>query len=117
MAIDVVCRYGTYSQSNYARLRLMDSTGQTFQFTYAEITWTGWKYVFFYFFFITRNYVIMFNFCCSYVSLSLTNGGFWGGANDGIMHLPLKFEDIFLLDTTRNAQTSTVYFTPPVLVS
>jgi hypothetical protein len=51
------------------------------------------------------------------VSLSLSNFGYWGGANDGVYHLPIKFSNFILIDGNKRAQSSTVYFTPPILVS
>jgi hypothetical protein len=42
---------------------------------------------------------------------------YWGGANDGVLHLPLKLGASFLLDSSMLAQEGVVYFTPPVLVS
>eukprot|EP00026_Physarum_polycephalum_P010130 Phypoly_transcript_10281.p1 GENE.Phypoly_transcript_10281~~Phypoly_transcript_10281.p1 ORF type:complete len:417 (+),score=61.38 Phypoly_transcript_10281:2-1252(+) len=83
------------AQLDYARVRVVDATGQTFQLTYGQLTWTGWQYVTFAF---------------------LPGGEYWGGANDGQFHLPLKLVASFLLDSTRSANSGVVYFTPPVLI-
>ena len=34
---------------------------------------------------------------------------FWGGANDGVWHLPMAWDTWFLLDSTRAATSGTVY--------
>ncbi len=89
-------RYGGTALNDYANVRVVDSTGQTFQFSYSLISNPGW----------------------SYVTLPVVSANnYWGGANDGIFHLPLRFQTLFLLDGNKVAQTSVVYFTPPVLVS
>jgi len=51
---------------NVLRAQFVDSTGQTFQATYGQIDWTGWKWV--------------------SIPLNGTWTGFWGGANDGVVH-------------------------------
>lgn len=107
----------------------MDATGQTFQLTYAQLTWTGWQFVpliFLCFFSCFPSFhslsstsplffiIVTFR---RYVTLPFTASTYWGGANDGQFHLPLKLIASFLLDSTESANSGVVYFTPPVLVS
>jgi hypothetical protein len=88
--------YGDGS-GNLARLRVMDATGQTFQPTGGPIDWKGWKLMTF--------------------PLDGRDAGHWGGANDGVLHYPLRWSTPFLLDSAkREKQSGTIYITAPVLV-
>ena len=41
----------------------------------------------------------------------------WGGANDGVVHYPLTWDAVFLLDnTSRKAGAGTLYLAAPVLI-
>ena len=71
---------------NILRLRVNDSTGQTFQPDAGKLTWEGWKW-------------------CEFQIASATSGH-WGGANDGKPHAPLKLDTLFLLDQANPAQPS-----------
>eukprot|EP00026_Physarum_polycephalum_P003310 Phypoly_transcript_03320.p1 GENE.Phypoly_transcript_03320~~Phypoly_transcript_03320.p1 ORF type:complete len:387 (+),score=71.69 Phypoly_transcript_03320:1278-2438(+) len=82
--------YGDGS-GNVVSIRLQDATGQTLQYQFGAITWTGWNYV----------------------TLTLTNPGFWGGANDGVMHPPLSWDTFFILDNDNIANSGTIYFSAP----
>jgi hypothetical protein len=62
---------------NALRMRFSDSTGQTFQQDFGKCDWTGWRPV----------------------SCTFTGDNHWGGANDGIIHYPIKIDTIFLLDS------------------
>jgi hypothetical protein len=80
-----------------ARIRVRDSTGQTFQPNGEKITWTGWRYITF--------------------PLDGSQAGHWSGANDGIVHYPIRLETLFLLDnTSRAAVSGEVRFASPTLV-
>lgn len=74
--------YGDGS-GNMLRCRITDSTGQTFQPDYGPITWTGWRFV----------------------TMRLDGGfpGFWGGANDGIVHYPIRWEAVLLVDSNQQS--------------
>jgi hypothetical protein len=61
------------------RARFVDSTGQTFQPDYGRITWKGWRLVSF--------------------ALDRTAAGRWGGANDGIVHLPIRIDALAVIDS------------------
>ena len=65
------------------RCRITDSTGQTFQPDYGAITWKGWRFV----------------------TMRLDGGfpGFWGGANDGVVHYPLRWEAVVLVDSNQQS--------------
>jgi len=61
------------------RMRFTDATGQTFQPDAGAIDWTGWKFVSF--------------------PLDGVNAGRWGGANDGVVHHPIKIDTLALIDS------------------
>ena len=77
------------------RLRIRDTTSQTWQPSGRAIDWTGWRYV----------------------ELPLnTSSGHWGGAEDGVIHEPLVWDSIFLLDNpTRKQNKGTIYVGAPVV--
>lgn len=78
------------------RLRLTDATQQTWQPSGEEMNWKGWRYVEF--------------------PLDPATAH-WGGAKDGVIHFPLHWDTLFLLDTPREtASQGTVYFTAPVVI-
>ena len=83
-------------QNTSPRLRLVDATGQTFQPAAAAIDWTGWRY-------------LEFDFN--------EPAGHWGGANDGVMHFPIHWDTLFLLDNvSRQKSAGTVYLASPALI-
>jgi hypothetical protein len=78
-------------------LRLTDSTGQTFQPAGPTIDWSGWRWV--------------------TMDLSdLRKAGHWGGANDGVVHWPLRWDSPLLLDGHRRKTKGTIYFAGMMLV-
>ena len=83
-------------QSISPRLRVGDATGQTFQPMGATIDRTGWHY-------------LIFDFTLP--------AGHWGVANDGIMHFPIHWDTLFLLDdVTRQKSGGTLYLAAPALI-
>lgn len=81
------------------RIRFTDSTGQTFQPSAEAIKWNGWRYV---------------TFPMQGASLA---GSHWGGANDGVIHYPIHWDSIFLLDRDQNrAAQGAIYISGPTLV-
>lgn len=78
------------------RMRVIDATGQTWQPSAAAIDWTGWRFV----------------------TLDLKpTSGHWGGQNDGVIHYPLKWDALFLLDKVRDQKAEgTLHFTAPVAI-
>lgn len=83
-------------QSTSPRLRVRDTTGQTWQPTDRTIDWQGWRYV----------------------QLPLTtSSGHWGGAADSIIHYPLVWDSVFLLDNpSRRQNQGTVYIAAPMIL-
>ncbi len=76
------------------RCRFVDTTGQTFQPTAeTKLDFAGWRYV-------------------TMALADTATMGHWGGANDGIIHYPIKFETLFLVDSvSRKAHKDAVCVT------
>jgi hypothetical protein len=66
-------------KGNIPRLRFVDATGQAWQPDGDPIDWTGWRWVVF--------------------PLDGTRSGRWGGAEDGVIHYPIRWDTLFLLDS------------------
>lgn len=82
---------------NFARIRFVDSTGQTFQPDGIKLDFAGWKYVEF--------------------PLDGRRSGFWGGAKDGVIHYPIGLETLLLIDSAARQKTAgTVHLSSPTLV-
>lgn len=82
---------------NSPRMRFADSTGQVFQPTAPELHYKGWRYVEF--------------------PLDSGQVGHWGGANDGIIHYPIRLDTLFLLDSpNRKGTAGSIQITAPVLI-
>jgi hypothetical protein len=88
--------YGDGS-GNSPRMRFVDSTGQYFQPTAPELRYKGWRYVEF--------------------ALKAEGAGRWGGANDGIVHYPIRLDTLLLIDgVTQRESAGTIYITAPTLI-
>ena len=75
----------------------VDSTGQTFQPDGERLDYTDWRYIAF--------------------PLKGTAQGHWGGANDGVVHYPIRLETMFLMDSAARQKTAgTIYIASPTLV-
>ncbi|MGA2500070.1 MAG: hypothetical protein ABSH20_20215, partial [Tepidisphaeraceae bacterium] len=61
--------------------RVADKTGQVFQGSYGSITWTGWRWV--------------------TMRFAGDDVYHFGGANDGIIHYPIKLQSMVLLDNAK----------------
>jgi hypothetical protein len=87
-------------QGGATRIRYTDSTGQTFQSAGESITFTGWRYL---------TFSMMGN---------IPSTSRWGGANDGVVHYPIRWDSIFLLDKAEPNKSfeSQVYLSGPTLV-
>jgi len=82
---------------NHLRMRFVDATGQTFQPDGPTLAFKGWRYVEF--------------------ALDGKSAGHWGGANDGRVHWPIRFDSILLIDSRRQAaDAGEVLLAAPVLV-
>jgi polysaccharide biosynthesis protein PslG len=83
-----------------ARVRFKDSTGQVFQADGPKIDWKGWRYV---------TFPIQ-----STEEKPLTH---WGGAKDGVIHYPIEWDSIFLLDNvSRQPVEGEIYLSAPTLI-
>jgi hypothetical protein len=67
-----------------ARMRFTDSTGQTFQPDGERMEWNGWRLVKF--------------------PLDGSRSGRWGGADDGMIHYPIRLDTLFLVDNADQAR-------------
>lgn len=83
-----------------ARVRFKDKTGQAFQPDGPKIDWKGWRYVTF--------------------PMQTTPEkplAHWGGANDGVIHYPIEWDSIFLLDNvSRQPVEGEIYLSAPTLI-
>ncbi len=81
---------------NIPRLRFIDSTGQTFQPDGERLNYTDWRYV----------------------SYALDNhSAHWGGANDGLIHYPIKLKTLLLIDSAdRKATSGKIWIATPRVV-
>lgn len=87
-----------YGDGNHQapRMRVVDATGQTWQPGEDTIHWKGWRYV-------------EFKLHASTIH--------WGGANDGVIHYPLRWDVMLIVDNVSRRATSGVLFsTAPVLI-
>ena len=75
---------------NLVRARFRDATGQTFQASAPDMTWTGWRFV-------------SFGFVPPPGEAPL---GHWGGADDGQVHYPVSVDTLLLLDHPAGARRS-----------
>lgn len=66
---------------DYLRMRFLDSTGQAFQSDGPQMNFTGWKWIEF--------------------PLDASHGPHWGGANDGVIHYPIRLDSLPLIDNAR----------------
>lgn len=81
-----------------ARMRFLDSTGQTFQPDGGRLDIKGER-------------------AMAFDLTGTHGGGHWGGANDGVVHYPIKLETLFLVDNASRAKTrGQVTLLGPVLV-
>ena len=82
------------------RARFKDQTGQVFQPSGPKIDWQGWRYV--------------------TLPMQIGEGdqlSHWGGANDGIIHYPILWDSLFLLDNvSRQAAKGEIFFSAPTLI-
>jgi hypothetical protein len=84
-------------KGNIPRLRFVDASGQTWQPDGEPITWTGWKWVTF--------------------PLDGSRSGRWGGADDGVIHYPICWDALFLLDSAgRRESEGVIHIAAPTLI-
>jgi len=79
------------------RLRFIDATGQCFQPSGPKVTWKGWRFV--------------------TLRLAGENAGHWGGANDGQVHEPIRWDTLLLVDRDKKlASEGALYIAGPMLI-
>jgi hypothetical protein len=79
------------ASGDWLRCRVVDAKGQVYQPDFGRVTWSGWRWV----------------------TAALDNPavGSWGGPQDGVMHKPLRWDSILLLDSeNRKAHVSHIQF-------
>jgi hypothetical protein len=80
-------------------MRFLDSTGQTFQIDGPKIDFSGWRLI---------------QFRIAEEGAQLPH---WGGANDGKIHYPIRWDSIFLLDNvSREPVEGEIYLSAPTLI-
>jgi hypothetical protein len=46
-----------------------------------------------------------------------SSGGHWGGSDDGVIHAPLRWDSVFLLDNpSRRTNRGAIYLAAPVVM-
>ncbi len=81
---------------DFLRSRFKDATGQTFQIDLGVLDWRGWRIV--------------------TIPLSGAKVGvYWGGANDGVLHRPLAWDGLVLIDSAHREKEhrGTVFLAAP----
>ena len=82
---------------NSPRVRFTDATGQTFQPAADPMKWKGWRWVEF--------------------RLDDPHAGHWGGAGDGRIHYPIRWDTLLLIDNVgRQKVQGEVYLAAPTLI-
>ena len=79
---------------NSLRARFRDSRGETFQPTVGPLNWKGWKRV--------------------EIPTDGADAGSWGG--DGKVDYPIRWDSLFLIDSTREGGAGTVEFAAPIWI-
>lgn len=83
---------------NRLRVRFTDKTGQTFQPDGGAMDWRGWR--------------------CVTFAISADGSGHWGGADDGVIHYPIHWDSLLLIDSAKQQKTEgTVFLAAPMLVT
>lgn len=89
--------YGDNS-GNSLRLRYIDATQQVFQFTFGKLDWSGWRWL--------------------EAPLDGRQASYWEGANDGVVHYPVRILSPILVDSRRDKATAgAVMFAGPTVLS
>ena len=85
------------SSDNSLRVRVRDTSGQTFQVIGPRLDWTGWRWV-------------------TFDLQDLANCGHWGGANDGAVRGNLTLDAALLLDPEGRQTSGKIYFVGAAVV-
>jgi len=82
---------------NRLGLRFVDQTGQVFQEGGSLITWKGWRYAVF--------------------PMGTALANHWGGADDGVIHYPIRWDTLFLISNAGRKETQGIVFlSAPTLI-
>ena len=82
---------------NTLGLRFVDQTGQVFQEGGSPITWKGWRYAIF--------------------PMGMAQASHWGGADDGVIHYPIHWDTLFLINNADQKETQgTLFISAPTLI-
>jgi hypothetical protein len=82
---------------NTLGLRFVDQTGQVFEEGGTPITWKGWRYAVF--------------------PMSTALAKHWGGADDGVIHYPIRWDTLFLVSNAKRQETQGIVFiSAPTLI-
>ena len=75
----------------------VDSSGQTFREGGGPLNWKGWRYVL--------------------ILMDVPRGKHWGGANDGVIHYPIHWDDLLEIQNSSDHEAKgTLYLSGPVLI-
>jgi hypothetical protein len=96
-------------------IRVRDETGQTHQGRGEPVSWKGWRYV---------TFPLRPSADSGQTMIPLPDAGaeqrvtwsHWGGANDGVVHTPIEWDSLFLLDGNRRAMEGEIFLSAPTLV-
>ena len=82
---------------NTLGLRFVDQTRQVFQEGGSPITWKGWRYAVF--------------------PMDTMLANHWGGADDGVIHYPIRWDTLFLINNAEGKETQGIVFlSAPTLI-
>ncbi len=82
---------------NTLGLRFVDQTGQVFEEGGTPITWKGWRYAVF--------------------PMGTALAKHWGGADDGVIHYPIRWDTLFLVSNAERKETQGIVFiSAPTLI-
>lgn len=80
------------------RCRFVDAKGQVYQPTYGNVDWTGWRWI--------------------TMPLDDPSVGSWGGPQDGVIHAPIRWDSVVLLDSsTQKAHSAHIRFSGITLIA
>jgi len=96
-------------------IRLRDATGQVHQVRGAPVSWKGWRYITFSLRPAADSGQTMIPLPGSGAEQRVSRSH-WGGANDGVMHTPIEWDSLFLLDGNRRAMEGEIFLSAPTLV-
>jgi hypothetical protein len=84
--------YSPKGTGDFLRCRVVDATGTTYQPLAPEpVTWEGWRWI--------------------TLPLDDPKTEHWGGAIDGRIHYPLRWDTLLLVDSHTRAHSGVIYFT------